>query len=117
MKYIEMLRRTRVTSNKVSKFKNPQIISWHLARETNGEPTFSVGLFKDNEWIHSGAYGWKEIYGYNPLIELLTRIHQTLGIPINRFFMKGSMTYKDETIRDAIASQLTHEKRSTEVEE
>ena len=110
MKYIKMLRKARVTAYKVSKFPNPQIIAWHLARDTNDEPTFSIGLFKNNEWIHSEAYGWVEIYGYDTLIKLLTDMHQTLGIPTERFFMFGSMTYNNETIREAIVSQITSEK-------
>jgi len=111
-KYIEMERRIRITKNRVSKFKNPRVIAWHLTKLTNGYPTFTIGLFKEgSDWVRGPTYAYKEIYSYEGLIDLLAKMSEVLEITVDKFYMMGSTTYSDEKLRQDITSQFTHEKR------
>jgi len=116
-KYVEMTRRVRVTENRVSKFKNPRVITWHLARKTNKEPLFSIALFKDGrDWVKGPAYSQTETQGYSSLVELLSKMSKLWGLSTDQFYLLGSATYNQETLRADITSSITHETRPKEAE-
>ncbi len=126
-RYVDMMKRARITENFVSKLSNPRVIAWHMGRSTHGnQPPFSIGLFKDDFWIKKGSVAQYELIGYENLIGFLVKMHQILNIPIDRFFMMGSPTYKTKMLGPAMNEKIgfdsamesmslnTHEKRSTQ---
>lgn len=115
-KYIEMTRRVRVTENRVSKFKNPRVIAWHLARKTNKEPMFSIALFKDGrDWVRGPAYSQTETQGYSSLVELLSKMSKLWRLSTDHFYLMGSITYNQEKLRTDITSSICAElRRATE---
>ena len=117
-KYVEMVRRTRVTENKVKQFHDPGVIVWHLARPTNGQPTFSIALFRDiTKWIPAPAFSSTETYGWETLVKIIVKMHQVWNLPLTCFTLQGSMTYNTEMLRNSVEqfieeSIVTHETRS-----
>ena len=92
-----MERKGKITFFRVTKFKDPHIAVWHMA----SPPTFKINLNKTRDYTRP-AYAHSHFENWNNVLIKCLEIRRKLRIPIEKFDVHGSTTYKTEDLQESL---------------